>query len=264
MGCLSADPELLCLADIPPALNTCLLGCVIVQTTELLKHPDRHYELLPLLEEALPLLAAPLQHLQTSSRTSQPADTQQQQQQQGAGQLSGDQQQQLEQHMQAVWQGLLAALSRALAACAAVGAADRAAAASASLACGSSVLTGAVAAVAAAVPPAAAGGVAALAAGSGGGGGAVCLGPAYHQPADAGPQVRGLHQATDSGDCVCDNARHCTQLCVAYLQRCGLGHSVIALLCWKLARARPCVSWLCAVFVAVGSTPPLPHGWRPA
>jgi hypothetical protein len=133
-----------------------------VQTTELLKHPERHYELLPLLEEALPLLAAPLRHLRTAD--THLVDTQQQQ----GTQFSGDQQQQLEQHMQAVWRGLLAALSRALAASAAVGAADRAAAASAGLAGGSSELT---ATVAAAVPPAAAGGVAALAAGSGGDGG---------------------------------------------------------------------------------------------
>lgn len=146
---------------------SCHLLCSCgVQTTELLKHPERHYELLPLLDEALPLLAATLQHLQHSSEASQPADNKQQQQQQSGLQLSGDQRQQLQQHMQAVWRGLLAALSRALAACAAVGAADRAAAASASLAGGSSALTAAVAAVMTTVPPAAAGGAAGLAAGA--------------------------------------------------------------------------------------------------
>jgi len=81
---------------------------------------------------------------------------------------------QLEQHLQAVWRGLLAALSRALAAVAAVGVADRAAAATASLS-GRSEDSGSTAAAAAAaavfggaVPPAAAAGAAALAAGGGG------------------------------------------------------------------------------------------------
>jgi hypothetical protein len=163
---------LTCFCLVPAFVPTCL------QTAELLKQPERHYELLPLLEEALPLLAAPLRHLQpSSSNAQQPADLHHQQQQwwqQQRLQLTGEQRQQLQQHLQAVWRGLLAALSRALAACSAVGAADRAAAASASLtggSSGSSALTAAVAAVVAAVPPDAAAGSAALAAGGGGDGG---------------------------------------------------------------------------------------------
>lgn len=141
-----------------------------------MKHPDRHYQLLPLLEEALPLLAAPLCHLAPSNKAS-PTAKQHQQLLDVNGMrstLNLEQQQRLRQHMHAMWRGLLAALSRALAACAAVGAADRAAAATAGLARGGQPGNGdaaAVAAVTAAVPAAASGRVAALAAGGGGDGG---------------------------------------------------------------------------------------------
>lgn len=83
---------------------------------DLLSHPDRHYELLPLTEAALPLLTAPIAELSNSSSASQQ-----------------QQEQQLHEELQALWRGLLGALSRALASTAAVAAGDRAAAVAASL-----------------------------------------------------------------------------------------------------------------------------------
>lgn len=100
--------------------------------SELLNHPDRHYDLLPILEAALPLLAAPVLALSEGSssgsgardRETSSTDNMQQQHQQ------------LSEELQALWRGMLGALSRALASTTAVAAGDRAAALTASLSAG--------------------------------------------------------------------------------------------------------------------------------
>jgi DNA-binding TFAR19-related protein (PDSD5 family) len=101
-----------------------------VQVTELLKHPDRHFELMPIIEAGLPLLTAPLtatagSHLQQQQQQSQQQQQQSQQQQQ--------QQQEMQESLVSVCRSMLGSLSRAVATTAAVAAADRAAAVAASL-----------------------------------------------------------------------------------------------------------------------------------
>ncbi|KAF8060057.1 hypothetical protein HT031_004996 [Scenedesmus sp. PABB004] len=90
---------------------------ICLQAAELLSQPERHFELLPLLEAALPLLVAPLAELEEG----------------GASNGDGGGQPAAEAALQAVWRGLLAALGRALASAAAVAAGDRAAALAAAL-----------------------------------------------------------------------------------------------------------------------------------
>jgi hypothetical protein len=112
---------------------------------ELLAQPGRHYELLPILEAALPLLTAPLAALAAagievgSSSSSSGSGKPQHIQIAAAGllgrssQLQEQEVYQLHDEVQAVWRGMLGALSRALASTAAVAAGDRAAALAAAL-----------------------------------------------------------------------------------------------------------------------------------
>eukprot|EP00879_Flechtneria_rotunda_P028723 GHRR01030938.1.p1 GENE.GHRR01030938.1~~GHRR01030938.1.p1 ORF type:complete len:172 (+),score=101.08 GHRR01030938.1:506-1021(+) len=103
--------------DVTAAVNS-----ICLQVMELLKQPSRHWELLPIVEAAFPLLTAPLVAAVSSH---DPGSVGQQQQQQL--------QQQALDNQQAMLRGMLGAISRAIASSAAVAAADRAAAVAASL-----------------------------------------------------------------------------------------------------------------------------------
>jgi hypothetical protein len=124
---------------------------LLLQVCELLAQPCRHYELLPLLEAALPLLTAPLAALtaagievgSSSSSSSSASDSSSEQDHISTGTAAGllvrssklQEQEacQLHDELQAVWRGALGAISRALASTAAVAAGDRAAALAAAL-----------------------------------------------------------------------------------------------------------------------------------
>jgi hypothetical protein len=112
------------------------------QVCELLAQPGRHYELLPILEAALPLLTAPFAALAAAGidvGSSSSSGKQQHIEHAAAGllgrssQLQEQEVYQLHDELQAVWRGMLGALSRALASTAAVAAGDRAAALAAAL-----------------------------------------------------------------------------------------------------------------------------------
>uniref|UniRef100_A0A383WNT2 Rotatin N-terminal domain-containing protein n=1 Tax=Tetradesmus obliquus TaxID=3088 RepID=A0A383WNT2_TETOB len=125
--------------DVTSAVNsTCLQVC------ELLAQPGRHYELLPILEVALPLLTAPFAALAAAGIEVGSNSSEQHQQQPwdasaAAGllvqssQLQEQEAYQLHDELRAVWRGMLGALSRALASTAAIAAGDRAAALAAAL-----------------------------------------------------------------------------------------------------------------------------------
>lgn len=99
--------------------------------SELLNHPDRHYDLLPILEAALPLLAAPVIALSEGSSSGGVARDRE-----TSSTDNMQQHQQLSEELHALWRGMLGALSRALASTTAVAAGDRAAALTASLSAG--------------------------------------------------------------------------------------------------------------------------------
>jgi hypothetical protein len=163
--------------------RACVHVCArALQVMDLLKQPERHAELLPLLEEALCLLAAPLAHCSSSSNSGSSSSSSNFSSGSGSDGCSQQQErQELTQRMQAVWRGLLAALSRALASCAAVAAAERAAAAAGAGSGGGDGGAPAadeqlsLAAAAAAAVPAAAAAAAALAAGAGVADGGLCV-----------------------------------------------------------------------------------------
>jgi hypothetical protein len=120
-----------------------------MQVCELLAQPGRHYELLPIMEAALPLLTAPFAALAaagieagcSSSSHGGGSDSSKQQRVSNvaagllvrSSQLQEQEVYQLHDELQAVWRGVLGALSRALASTAAVAAGDRAAALAAAL-----------------------------------------------------------------------------------------------------------------------------------
>jgi hypothetical protein len=110
----------------------------LTQVCELLAQPGRHYELLPILEAALPLLTAPFTAL-AAAGIEVGSGKQQHNENAAAGllvrssQLQEQEVYQLHDELQAVWRGMLGALSRALASIAAVAAGDRAAALAAAL-----------------------------------------------------------------------------------------------------------------------------------
>lgn len=96
----------------------CRYRCCL-QVLELLKQPDMHWHLLPLVEAALPLVTAPFTGLAAGE-----------QQRNSSNSSSGAEGQppEADAGLREQWRGMLGALSRALASTAAVAAADRAAA----------------------------------------------------------------------------------------------------------------------------------------
>lgn len=93
------------------------------QVMDLLRDPERHWQLLPLVEELLPLLAAPLSHLSAPSSSpgsEAPGGV-------ATGGDSGAAPRDAVEHYRAQWAGMLAALSRAAASVQAVATAERAA-----------------------------------------------------------------------------------------------------------------------------------------